>query len=602
MSMIFRCTLFLLLLVPAVLKVGAEEPLRPDVTWPLDNPAAGQWSEKGGAASSGAGVSKNSVVLKGRSLLELKNSAATASGGKPFTFVIWLNPYNVNRGQQMIAAKNRYSLGEREWSLMVDKDKKLRLYVHQAGWKTAETGTALQPGHWYQAAVVVRQSKAELWVNGQLADNVPLTRPIAQTKALLTLGGVNDNGRIWQTFQGALDNAMLFNRGLQADEIAKLYTPVAATHQLPDYARPAPLWDQQQPLPAATAIANLPEVKFSVIKKWDRNNDGYTFLHGVGLGWHKEKLYASFGHNKGAENTVTEEAQYRVSDDQGRTWSATQVLDAGAEKDLAVSHGVFHSHGGTLWAFHGAYNNRMQNIHTRAYTLDETTGKWIKHGVVVGDGFWPMNQPVKMADGNWIMAGFSAGRYAASQVFPAAVAISHGDDFTKWDCVKIPASSSIARMWGESAIFVDGKRVYNIARYGGEAAALLAISEDGGRSWSPSKISNLPMATSKPAAGTLSTGQRYLICTTASNNGGKRSPLTIAVSRPGENTFSRVFVIRRSLHKSGESAKSLSLSYPCAIERNGYLYVGYSNNGGRRGNLNSAELAVIPVALLKVSP
>jgi hypothetical protein len=91
-----------------------------------------------------------------------------------------------------------------------------------------------------------------------------------------------------------------------------------------------------------------------------------------------------------------------------------------------------------------------------------------------------------------------------------------------------------------------------------------------------------------------------LICTTAKNNGGKRSPLTIAVSRPGQNDFTRVFVIRRSLHpdQSGESAETLSLAYPCAVEHDGKLYVGFSNNGGRRGNLNSAELAIIPIEQL----
>jgi hypothetical protein len=112
------------------------------------------------------------------------------------------------------------------------------------------------------------------------------------------------------------------------------------------------------------------------------------------------------------------------------------------------------------------------------------------------------------------------------------------------------------------------------------------------------------MATSKPAAGTLSTGQRYLICTTAKNNGGKRTPLTIAVTAPGENLFQKVFVIRRSQHgdEPGESADALSLSYPCAIEHDGHLYVGYSNNGGRRGNLNSAELAIIPIQALRQTP
>jgi hypothetical protein len=36
------------------------------------------------------------------------------------------------------------------------------------------------------------------------------------------------------------------------------------------------------------------------------------------------------------------------------------------------------------------------------------------------------------------------------------------------------------------------------------------------------------------------------------------------------------------------------------MEYDGNLYVGYSNNGGRRGNLNSAELAVIPIKSLMV--
>jgi hypothetical protein len=37
------------------------------------------------------------------------------------------------------------------------------------------------------------------------------------------------------------------------------------------------------------------------------------------------------------------------------------------------------------------------------------------------------------------------------------------------------------------------------------------------------------------------------------------------------------------------------------MEYDGNLYVGYSNDGGRRGNLNSAELAVIPIKSLTVA-
>ena len=386
--------------------------------------------------------------------------------------------------------------------------------------------------------------------------------------------------------------------------LAQSYTPAPTTHETLEHAKAVPLWDTAQCLPVAADIPTLSGVTFHIIKKWDQKTDGYTFLHGVGLGWHKGKLYASIGHNKGAENTVTEEAQYRVSNDRGQTWSEIRMIDAGEGDNLAVSHGVFLSHGGKLWAFHGAYQNRMEQIHTRAYTLDEATDQWVKHGFVIRNGFWPMNQPIKMMDGNWIMPGISAGPYSNDRVFPAAVAISHGEDFTKWDYVEIPSGEGIDRMWGESAIWIDKKRVYNIARYGGGAAALVAVSDDNGRTWSPSQISNLPMATSKPAAGILSTGQRYLICTTAKNNGGQRSPLTIAVSRPGENILRKVFVIRRSRHldQPGESADRLSLSYPCAIEHDRNLYVGYSNNGGRRGNQNSAELAIIPIEKLRIQP
>ena len=366
---------------------------------------------------------------------------------------------------------------------------------------------------------------------------------------------------------------------------------------------PFPIWKPGAMLAKAEKLPEISNAEFHVIKKWDKKSDGYTFLHGVGLAQHKGKLYASFGHNKGAENTVSEEAQYRVSEDGGRTWGSLKVIDVGDEPDLAVSHGVFLVHQGALWAFQGAYYGKMKRIHTRAYRLNEKTGKWEKQGVVVKDGFWPMNQPEKMADGNWIMPGFAAGPYSNKGIFHAAVAISHGNNLTKWDFVKIPVAKNVKAMRGESAIFVDGKTIFNIARYGASPMALVAKSEDFGRNWSPSTVSNLPMTTSKPAAGILSTGQRYLVCTTAKGNGGKRTPLTIALSKPNENQFSKIFVIRRSRHdgKPGESADRLSLSYPYAMEYDGNLYVGYSNNGGRHANLNSAELAVIPIKSLMIS-
>jgi hypothetical protein len=367
----------------------------------------------------------------------------------------------------------------------------------------------------------------------------------------------------------------------------------------------APLWDERVPLLKAAELPVLQDARFSVIKPYEFTKDGYRFLHGVALCFHKGRLYASFGHNQGGENTDTEEARFCVSEDDGKTWGEVRTMDSG-DGPVGVSHGAFLSHKGTLWAFHGAYTGTMKGVHTRAYVLDEATQQWQPKGTVIEGGFWPMQEPQKMEDGNWIMAGLKVG-----EGDPAVVAISHGEDFTHWDVVPIPQAKDLKKMWGESSVIVNGKRVTSLSRYGDGAEALVATSEDYGRTWGEMQPSNLPMATSKPIAGTLSTGQRYLVCTTTSDSGKRRSPLTIAVSRPDETLFSKVFVIRHAEFPGGpgESNKGAALSYPYAVEHEGKLYVGYSNSGDKSTrvgtgrelwNNNSAELAVIPVASLSV--
>jgi hypothetical protein len=295
----------------------------------------------------------------------------------------------------------------------------------------------------------------------------------------------------------------------------------------------------------------------------------------------------------------------RVSDDDGATWGPTVTIDPGDEPGVGVSHGVFLSHAGHLWAFHGAYAGTLDNVHTRAYLRNEADGTWTRKGTIIQGGFWPLQEPLRMADGNWIMAGASIGNGN-----PAAVAISRGDDFTRWDLVVIPKPADL-KMWGESTVILDGRRVVNIARCDGrQPVAIVAESGDFGRTWSESRPSNLPMAASKPYAGTLSTGQRYLICSTTADGGNRRSPLTLALSKPCEMSFSRLFVIRHAVFPDGpgESNPRCALSYPYAVEHAGRLYVGYSNSGvgvGRVGegrqlwNNNSAELAVIPLDALK---
>jgi hypothetical protein len=363
---------------------------------------------------------------------------------------------------------------------------------------------------------------------------------------------------------------------------------------------PFVLWDPNQKFPTAADCSLVKNVGFVVVKRREPHIDGYNWLHGAAIVRHHDRFFASFGHNLGNENTASEVANGRVSRDGGRTWGPLFTIDDGNTDNPAVSHGVFLSHQDELWAFQGAFTGRMQQVHTRAYQLDETTNQWRYIGIAAERGFWPMQEPQKMGDGNWIMSGISVGNGYGGADDPAAVAISTGEDPSRWQVITIPKPHDMV-MWGESTVIVDDAEILNISRWG-RPVALAAVSKDYGRTWTEMRPTNLPMAGSKPYAGKLSNGQRYLIGTTTADSGNRRSPLTIAVSRPGERLFCKVFRIRDAIHQGpGESHAQSALSYPYAIEHDGKLFIIYSNDGARGGNRNSAELAIVPLESLTIA-
>ena len=72
----------------------------------------------------------------------------------------------------------------------------------------------------------------------------------------------------------------------------------------------------------------------------------------------------------------------RISDDGGATWGELFTIDAG-EGNLGVSHGVFLSHKGVLWAFIGAFLRRVPaDPHPRLSSWTRATGAWQPRGVV----------------------------------------------------------------------------------------------------------------------------------------------------------------------------------------------------------------------------
>ncbi len=355
-------------------------------------------------------------------------------------------------------------------------------------------------------------------------------------------------------------------------------------------------------VPISGALHQVGGVKFRIIKRQEPEADGYTWLKGAAIASHEGQWLVSFGHNKGQENTATEVSNAVISRDNGNTWGELLSIDA-RHGNLATSHGVHLVNGRKLWAFMGAFYGRGRpggNVHTRAYLADSESlrrGKpaWEFKGVVAEDGFWPLQTPLRMENGCWIMAGVSVGG-GENDNTPPAVAFSKGDDLTSWEVVKISTST---RIWGESTVIVNGRNVLLVAR-SLSLKAEVSTSSDYGRTWAPLRPSNLPMADSKPYAGTLSTKQNYLIntiCGDVHELEYKRNPLAIAVSRPGEMQFTSLYRILDSRWPIEGASGHTEWAYPYAVEHGGHLWIVFHMDRGR----GAAGLAVIPLSELKSS-
>jgi hypothetical protein len=99
-----------------------------------------------GEATTAAGALAKSLVLDGSTVIELKNTAdLNAEPG--FTCSIWFNPYVVSGSQQVIAGKTRYSLNQRQWTLTLEPDGRLKAFLQQEGWNTIRSKEPLKAGH-----------------------------------------------------------------------------------------------------------------------------------------------------------------------------------------------------------------------------------------------------------------------------------------------------------------------------------------------------------------------------------------------------------------------------------------------------------------------
>lgn len=561
-----------------------------DRYWSFDTTAQDGLSTLGGKATSAPGVAKKSNALNGVSVLQVEASQSATHSNQGFSCAVWVNPYTASNDQQMIVAKNRYSLNQREWGVMIDRDGHYTLYVWQDGWQTIASDIQPTIGKWQHVAVAISHNAAKLWIDGKSAGTLQLNQPVPKTEARLTFGGVNDHGQIRQTLFGALDEAFLFDHAATETEITKLYDqhqPGAATappHHPPRLADTT-LWSGGT-LPEDPAEIPVAEgVQHQTLH--DARTHNYKFLHGAALIHYQGNFFANWANSPKNENQQFETMQGRRSSDGGQTWSDVEVIGAGFEGPERHSHGVFMKHQGRLWTFaarfgKGTEGRRFPGLCTEAFVFNAASNTWDSQGIVMTN-CWPYDEPVLMADGNFITGGQDRdGR--------PVVAISQGNDLTNWDSVSIPYDRRLQPSFAETTVTTVGRQALAVIR-GGGGVAWVSTSDDFGRTWSTAVPSNFPMPRAKAYLGRLSTGQLYLI-----SNYKNRDTLVVAVGQPGQDTLSSIWKVRHG--KSGPprfpgAAKSKQWSYPYGYEHDGKLYIVYSIGKEDCG------LSVIPISGLQ---
>jgi len=351
-----------------------------------------------------------------------------------------------------------------------------------------------------------------------------------------------------------------------------------------------PVWDPDVLFPAFTEMPDLDTVTHISIER--AQPGGYHYLHEPTIARHRGVFHLCWANHPTAEVNYTDEVIRGRTSADGLQWSEpsiwAQTPTAGCQ---SFNHPVIWSHEDRLLGFFVGWRDKRPD--TELFALDDNTGRWEHLGARIA-GFLPFCPPQRMADGNWVMGGELG--------FPEpAVAISQGEDLTRWDTVQLPRPESLPMIFPETQIIDQGDRLLAFCRPQHTPTAPVSESRDCGRTWTELQLSNFPLTPSQPFTGRLSTGQQYLMTDSLEEG---RCLLSIAVTGPEGGLFRRIFKLRhqqwpqvRLFGGWGEGSrvgKPTEWSYPGAVEHDGKLYVAYTQGK------EDCALSVIPLSALAV--
>lgn len=353
-----------------------------------------------------------------------------------------------------------------------------------------------------------------------------------------------------------------------------------------------PVWDPSVPFPTPEEMRDLDIVTHVSVER--AQPGGYYYLHEATIAFHRDRFYIGWANHRKTETGDHDElVRGCVSSDalhwsKPLTWAQAPLL----EDSTSFNHPLLFSHNDTLYGFFVCWREEHTPT-TELFIHNDSTGKWEWQKNSAIPRFVPFCTPQRMENGNWIIGG-------ENHWTDAAVAISDGEDLTKWKMVTIPRPEELRLLYPESSIVNYGNNhLLAICRPAENVmtTAPMAESYDGGESWTTLRLSNFPLAPSQPFAGKLSTGHNYLLTNNLEDD---RCLLSIALTGPEGGLFRHIFKVRhqqwpriRLLERA--VGKRTEWSYPNAFEHNGNLYIAYTQGK------EDCALSIIPIEVLTAS-
>lgn len=139
-----------------------------------------------------------------------------------FTVAMWLRPERTPADLEVIASRSYGSGTDSSFALVIDST--LRLRYDSQGGASLDGATPLALGQWAFVALTYDGTTKRMFLNGVLDASGPAAAPVTWDHRYFFFGADEESSELMagHHLQGSLDDVMLFDRALDASEMAAL--------------------------------------------------------------------------------------------------------------------------------------------------------------------------------------------------------------------------------------------------------------------------------------------------------------------------------------------------------------------------------------------